>query len=387
MTRTARKSLAAAIALAALSGGWASAATLADSHEGTGAGASKGVRAAQSERTRTAPAPTTLALDHVPATTAPPTTVRPAAPPVPTTIPVAQQAKAPPNPITQHPGPRADGLSDCATPADGTYELSTESEFRTAMTHVWLLCQAPSFFGTNEAGLEIRADGRWSKLERKPNGSLVRASGWGQEGSWGTFDTSAMNGPGTYEASFEIDGRGASYAMPIFGSGGLRVRLDGVSAADYVTAPSGTVVVPGPAGSGRGCDGTESTYSPSTESEFRAAVTGAWLLCGTPSFFGTDEAGLEIRTDGRWSKLQKGPERSLVRLSGPGNEGVWDVVDVSAMNGRRLFEIAFNIDGSGTASDIPAFARQGSQVSKMRLENTGVFVADYVPASPGTPIA
>ena len=111
-----------------------------------------------------------------------------------------------------------------ATNKEGTYKLSTESEFRTAITHVWLLCQAPSFFGTAEAGLEIRADGRWSKLERKPNGSLVRASGWGEEGSWGTFDTSAMNGPGTYEASFEIDGRGASYAMPIFGSGGSRVR-------------------------------------------------------------------------------------------------------------------------------------------------------------------
>ena len=41
-----------------------------------------------------------------------------------------------------------------------------------------------------------------------------------------------------------------------------------------------------------------------------------------------------------------------------------------------------------TASRSPRYGiSQGSQVSKMRLENNGVFTADYVPASPGTPIA
>ena len=393
MTRSARKSLVAVVALTALSGGWASAATLTASHDAGVPGASQRASEVANVPTATTPdttAPTAVAPANGSATTVATNSVAVAAPPT-------TAAPSAPQPTKLTPGAaapttaerRADGLGTCGTPADGTYRPATEAEFQAALTHVWLLCQAPSFFGTGEAGLEVRADGTWSKLERKANGSLVRTRGWGQEGSWGTFDSSAMNGPGTYQANFSVDGGGASYTIPVFGAGGSRVRLDnaGVFVADYVVAPSGTVVVPAPGGSGHGCDVTESSYSPSTESEFRSAVTGVWLGCGTPSFFGTDEAGLEIGADGRWSKLQRGAGRSLVRLHGAGNEGTWQVADLTAMNGRPLFSINFTMLDGGRIGSVPALARQGSQVSKMRINNMGVFVADYIPAPPGTPIS
>jgi hypothetical protein len=56
------------------------------------------------------------------------------------------------------------------------------------------------------------------------------------------------------------------------------------------------------------------------------------------------------------------------------------------MNGRPLFSIEFSLDGAGSIGTVPVFASHGSQVSKARLDNMGVFVADYVPARPETAI-
>ena len=148
-------------------------------------------------------------------------------------------------------------------------------------------------------------------------------------------------------------------------------------------APSPSVLPP----SGKDCEATEEPYAATNEAEFGAVMTRVWLLCAPPSFLGTADAGLEIRPDGRWSKLAPTPHGGLVRLRGPGNEGSWDTVDTSAMNGRPTFQINFSIDGEGWTGIVPAFAGHGSKVSKVRLDNSCVFVADYSPARPGTPIS
>ncbi|MFN2504074.1 MAG: hypothetical protein ABR540_07575 [Acidimicrobiales bacterium] len=389
MTRTARRILPAVAVFAALGTGLGSAAMF-----GGNDSASKGSTAARSishgaPATTAAPTTTTVA----PATTAAPTGPRPSS------ATSARVAEAPPGPL-----PGSDRVPDehvvrpCGS-SDGEYRPATEGEFRAAMTGAWLLCQSPSFFGTDEAGMELRADGRWSKLYWLDDGSLVRAEGPGTEGAWIVTDVSAMNGRPTFQVDFQADGTDAvSMALPAFGEGAsvstvstVRLNNMGLFIADYVPVPPGTTIHPSPSSPPSTPDRCDKpgkhAYSPSTEAEFRETMTRAWLLCGAPSFFGTDEAGMEIRADGRWSKLFATSWGSLVRGTGPGNEGTWESVDASGMNGTPTFQIDFHIDGGGSIGTVPAFAKHGSKISNARLDNMGFFVADYVPAPRGTPIS
>jgi hypothetical protein len=102
------------------------------------------------------------------------------------------------------------------------------------------------------------------------------------------------------------------------------------------------------------------------------------LVCNTVSVFGTDEVGMQIGSDGRWSKLSRNPAGQLTPMVGWGNEGTWDVIDTSTMNPPGLFQLDLHIDGSGTVITLPVFS---SGPTKMRLDNMGVYVADYVPTS------
>ena len=396
MHRTTRRMLPAVVVTLALATGLAAAATL-GSPEATPAPVQLSANAALTTTTSTIGATTTTAGDRSASTTprsttsAQPAATRSAGQDTPT--------QQPPSPAAQSPARTASGpLAGCGTNVGG-YRPATEAEFRTAITGAWLLCQPPSFFGTDEAGLEIRADGRWSKLERKSNGVLERTAGWGNEGVWETLDTSFMNGRPTFQLNVRVDGSTGTYSsLPDFGDGSqssavTKLELSNYAmVADYVPVAQGTTIVPAPSGPppapGDRCDtGGDASLYPATQAEFDAAVTGTWLLCGQPSVFGTNDAGLRISADGRWNKLQRRADGSLLAASGPGDAGTWESIDVSLMNGRALFQLNLRVDGGYDLSSIPAFAVHGNHVSKVRLDNSGSSVADYVPLPPGTPIA
>ena len=113
-----------------------------------------------------------------------------------------------------------------------------------------------------------------------------------------------------------------------------------------------------------------------TLADFQTAVFGDWGLCKSPSVFGTtDEVGLEITPDQRWHKLMPSGGLAVTLGTGWGYEGSWEIIDTSMMNGPGVFQLNLSIDGSGTVITIPVFA-QSPDI--MRLNNEGVFVADYI---------
>jgi hypothetical protein len=85
-------------------------------------------------------------------------------------------------------------------------------------------------------GLALHQDFRWTKLLRTADGRIAPASGWEQEGSWDTVDTSLFNGPGAYQVNLSIDGSGTVITAPVFAEQPATVRLNnnGVFVADYV---------------------------------------------------------------------------------------------------------------------------------------------------------
>ena len=133
--------------------------------------------------------------------------------------------------------------------------------------------------------------------------------------------------------------------------------------------PSGDLV--------RKCNAPESPRSAvATTDEFRTLIVRKWMQCSALSVFGTkDEIGLELLSDATWYKLYADDEGAVARGVGFGRRGTWEIVDTSAMNGRPIFQVNLSVFGSGTVVTTPIFT---ADPMKMRLNNMGLFVADYV---------
>lgn len=126
----------------------------------------------------------------------------------------------------------------CSVPAHGSYDPQTEQAFVDHVVGTWAVCSHPSIFGTDDAGLQIKADHQWTKLTRNPNGHLVPASGWHAAGTWDVVDVSGMNGRPTFQINLKIDGGGTLIIIPEFSANAQRMHMDnnGVYEADYVPA-------------------------------------------------------------------------------------------------------------------------------------------------------
>jgi len=127
-----------------------------------------------------------------------------------------------------------------------------------------------------------------------------------------------------------------------------------------------------------GCDAPEVEDVPTPdEATTRQLVIGAWLLCDSPSFFGTtDETGLVIAADGHWAKLDSDGTGTAVEMTGAANRGTWALIDTSSFNGPSHFQINFTgVDGGTRTSAVRIIAP-----AKLLLNNNGAFVARYVKA-------
>ena len=267
-----------------------------------------------------------------------------------------------------------------ATPACGTPSVSlSQSETRAALVGAWMVCGGgPSVFMTNEAGIEVRADGRWVKLVRQPDGGLQRVSGWDDGGAWTAVQAQQVN--------FDIDGGGTFIAHASFTEDRGTVKLEHMGGrAHYVRVPSGMRI------SDRPPDGPHTAECArdegparrfSSSSELVSALTHVWLICGERSFFGTEAVGLEIRSNGRWAELHRRSDGALVRATG-NRAGTWEVLDNSAMNGANSYQLNLTMDGSGTHIAHTTFA---TATTKMRLSAMGDHLADHVHAPAGTQV-
>jgi hypothetical protein len=119
------------------------------------------------------------------------------------------------------------------------------------------------------------------------------------------------------------------------------------------------------------------TANPTTLAEFTSRVTRTWLVCASPSIFGTTDAGLQISSDGSWAKLVRDTTGRLVKGTGLHDSGTWKALDDSAMNGRPAFQLNL-VTGNGTIILQADFA---AAVDRVQFDNNGVYVADYVPTS------
>jgi hypothetical protein len=318
-------------------------------------------------------------------------------------VPHPQDASARP------PAETCDSVRLCALSTQTVPQVMGHDNFIIELLGNWVLCGQASLFGTHENGLAIAADGTWYKLYDM-GGTLYRGNGFDEQGTWQVIDEIFGPGPGWYQVNFTIAGGGTATTKPVFADNPRKMHVDnnGVFRADYVRsecasgspgsmdagAVEATVAAPPdaspppPAVDSSTCDYPSLCSVPeqpvataTTQATLAMQLVGDWVQCGQTSFFGTQESGLAIVVDGTWYKLYD-MGGTFYRGQGPSQHGTWNLVDTSVENGPGVFQVNFSpTDGSGTADTFPAFA---VNPRKMRLDNNGVFRADYVsaPCSP-----
>jgi hypothetical protein len=130
----------------------------------------------------------------------------------------------------------------CSLAGKEAYEPRTQHEFRTRVVGTWLACSQPSIFNTDDAGLQIDANGHWAKLVRDSSGRLLASSGYENAGTWQVEDDSAANGRPTFQINFRVEGSGTVITIPKFVGTATRMDNNGFWATTYV--PTSEPVIP-----------------------------------------------------------------------------------------------------------------------------------------------
>jgi hypothetical protein len=119
-----------------------------------------------------------------------------------------------------------------------------------------------------------------------------------------------------------------------------------------------------------------------SQAAFQSAIEGYWALCsGQSALCSSDEAGLEIASDGHWYKLYADDSGQLWRGLGWERRGSWQVIDTSAQNGTETYQLNLMIDGSGTVFGVP---RLSGELGQRRMnfasacDQNGTLQGDYV---------
>ena len=272
--------------------------------------------------------------------------------------------------------------NSCAAPESNILgPVATIGELHALLLGEWLLCGATSVFGSkDEIGIELIADGQWFKLYPDGNGGVQRGQGPDRQGTFEALD----NGDAVQLNLTLASGVGA-ITTPQFSINPRKVRLNnnGVFKADYVSNDAEGRCAPGTSGPTPGkytppasC-ALEPTLGPQPPGVdgVRAALSGRWALCNSPSTFGTrDEAGLELTTDGEFFKLYMDQNGVWVRGQGFEKQGTYSLLGSSGH-----VQLNLEIAGSGTVITIPQF---GSSPRALRLNNNGAFEGRYVAIEP-----
>lgn len=245
----------------------------------------------------------------------------------------------------------ADRLVACTEPA-GPVTLASLEQVRTLVVGTWIRCEgSPLFsqFGDAEVGVEVDADGRFYRLFEAADGTLLRADGLDLEGTWAVIDTTAMNGPGSYQMNWKVMGL-TKLTTPTFFESPPSLRLG--QATDFARYErwTGAAPVSGlPPGADR-CGHPTGPISPASEEQFRDLLIGSWTLCGDASALGdpTGEVGLEITADGHLYRLVRNADGTIIRGVGSGQEFSWTVTDTTAMNGPGSYQVDLQVAGGGT---------------------------------------
>lgn len=93
------------------------------------------------------------------------------------------------------------------------------------------------------------------------------------------------------------------------------------------------------------CPNPEGPQHPYTDkAELEALLVGKWRHCSGPTMTGPTEAGVELVADHSYFRLVTDDQGGLMRQTGPGNQGTWEVDETLSL----LYHPRPDLTGNGS---------------------------------------
>jgi len=282
----------------------------------------------------------------------------------------------------------------CSTPTDPV-ALTSVDQVAGLVAGTWIRCDGPPLIGDGSDG-EVGVDvvgGRFHRLYRAADGSLIRAEGLDQEGTLTILDSTAMNGPGSYQTNWRLVGRGTFIFTPTFFQSPSVMGLAGMTGSSHYERWAGPAPTPGlaPGTNAVACGNPTTPIALTSVTQVQDLLVGPWNRCGGGSAIGNPdgEAGLEFTSDGSFRRLVRSADGTVVPGSGIEDHGTWTVIDTTGMNGQGSYQVNLTVDGSGTYITLPVFLASPMSVrfvgTQMQADYVSGRLADVAPTSPHVP--
>jgi hypothetical protein len=279
----------------------------------------------------------------------------------------------------------------CSEPGDPVSLSSVDQVARLAVG-TWIRCEGPPVFGqvaVGDVGMEVDVDGHFYRVFDAGDGTLLRADGLDQEGTWELIDTSGVNGPGSYQMNWKALGSGTVITSVRMFESPPSLGLNESRGSARYERWTGSAPVPGlPPGVGEGrCGHPTGVVTPSSVDQTRDLLVGVWTRCGEQSVVvnPAGEVGLEITADGHFYELARSADGTTTRLVGDGQTGVWTIIDTTAMNGPGSYQLDLQIAGQGMRTGQPVFLASPPFVRFVGIDmGVGQGNADYLRGEPPT---
>jgi hypothetical protein len=242
-----------------------------------------------------------------------------------------------------------------------------------------MLCSPLGLFQRPQDALFIGDDDSFVFLTNV-GGTLVPQQGAENKGHVEYIDTSAYNGPNTFQANFVSDLGGTIVSVPVLSDVPRLLVINNNGVDEYRYARVGTSQThPTPSGPLSGdikqpsgdlpCGPVGAQFYPASRDAQMAAMRGTWVLCSQLGLFRRPQAGIYIGPDDRWVFLERRDGGALVPLTGLENKG-----RVEAAPGTDR-QVNFVSDLGGTIIASPPVFNDAPRL--LEIDNNGVDLYTY----------
>lgn len=219
-------------------------------------------------------------------------------------------------------------IPECATPSGDVHAYTSIADAEARVEGAWFLCTGGIGSPGDTKGIAI--EGGKAHFLVTSGGALVKGTGADYERTVSFVDTTAMNGPGSYQMNLSSAVGFNAYFTRTSEDGRFLELNEGTSAKQgrYVRAKPKTTAP--------SC-GVTNAHAYTSIADVSTRIAGRWRICSGGIGSPADTKGLELAGAKAWFLVASGG--ALVRGFGWDYERSVEVLDTTSMNGPGSYQI------------------------------------------------
>lgn len=229
-------------------------------------------------------------------------------------------------------------IPECATPTGDIHQYTSIADTEARVEGAWFLCSGGIGSPADTTGIEL--SGGKAHFLVTSAGALIRGAGADHERDVSFVDTTAMNGPGSYQMNLSTPSGFNAYFTRTSEDGRFLELNEGTS------AKQGRYVRAKPKSTGPAC-GVSAAHAYTSIADVSARIAGRWRICSGGIGSPADTRGLELAAGKAWFLVDAGG--SLARGNGWDYERTVKIIDTTSMNGPGSYQIDLETGAGGNS--------------------------------------